>query len=185
MSVEIIALFADWGPAVEAYRASGTDFYWDPFQRGEEPSFAEVHDLGGFKRFLRTESFYLDLEEKLAAADRERVEPFMRLIGAYSSPEDWKGYPADDIVTDSDGPTPEDHMFSMRPAKVVHALEVAEGIPWQAIEAACERLDLASGRNDVWTIGSYDEFAWILSTYIDWMKRAAEGGRGLIVLASI
>lgn len=185
MSVEIIALIADWEPAVEAYRASGTDFYWDPFERGETPPFAEVHDLGGFKRFLQTQSFYLDIEEELAAADRERIEPFMRLIGAYSTAADWNGYPADDIVADSDGPPPEDHMFSMRPAKVVHALELAQGIPWPVIEAACERLDLGSGRIDVGTISSYDQFVWILTTYIEWMKRAASAGRGLIVLASI
>jgi len=186
MAVEIIALFADWEPAVAAYRESGTDFYWDPFERGvDEPPFAEVEDLGGFKVFLSVRGFYLELRDELAAADRALLEPFMRLIGEYSAVEDWNGHPADDIVNDSDGPPPDDHMFSMRPAKVLHALEVAQAIPWQAVEEACERLDLGSDRDDPRSIGGYHQFEWILTTYIGWMQRAAAAERGLIVLASI
>jgi hypothetical protein len=183
MAVEIIALFADWKPAVAAYRESGTDFYWDAFDRGVEPPFAEVQDLGGFKVFLGVQGFYLQLRDELAAADRERLEPFMRLIGEYSTVGDWNGHPADDIVNDSDGPPPEDHMFSMRPAKVLHALEVAQAIPWRAVEEACERLDL--GSDHARSISGYHQFEWILTTYIGWMRRAAAAERGLIVLASI
>jgi hypothetical protein len=143
MSVQIIALFADWEPAVEAYRAFGTDFYWGLFERGiEEPPFAGVEDFGGFKRFLDTSGFYLELEDELDPADRERVEPFMRLIGAHHTDDDWdlEFNPAYDIVIDADGPPPEDPMmFAMRPAKVLHAIELARALPWNAIEDASGR----------------------------------------------
>ena len=76
-------------------------------------------------------------------------------------------------------------MFSMRPAKVLHVLELARAIPWEAVERACGRLDLASAEHDVWRIAGYQDFEWILTTYIGWMERAAAMGRGLIVLASI
>jgi hypothetical protein len=187
MSVEIIALIADWQPAVEAYRSSGTDFYFE-LDEDEEPPFAEVDDLGGFKRFLNTESFYYKLASELPASERERLEPFLRLIGAYHTPEDWEQEfePANDLLSDAGGPPPEDPMmFAMRPSKVPLALEFAEAIPWEAVEAACGRLDLTAAREDVWRISGFDDFSWILTTYINWIKRAAATGRGLIVIVDM
>jgi hypothetical protein len=76
-------------------------------------------------------------------------------------------------------------MFAMRPAKVLHAIELAQALPWKAIEDACGRFDLTATQHDTWFISGFGDFEWILTTYIDWMKRAAAAGRGLIVLASI
>jgi hypothetical protein len=48
-----------------------------------------------------------------------------------------------------------------------------------------ERLDLDGAERDIWRISGFQDFRWILTTYIEWMERAAAMERGLIVLVSI
>jgi hypothetical protein len=187
MGVSFIGLIAEWAPAVEAYRASGTDFYWDTEEDAEIP-FAEEDYVGGFKRFLDLSSFYLKIQPELSDRDRECIEPFLRLVGGFQTAEDLKldTHPVNDLLVDAGGPQPEEYIpFTMRPSTVRLALELAEYIPWQALEAACDRVDFSDVAGDSWFLQGYDDLEWMLGIYLSWLKEAAAANRGLIVLVSM
>jgi hypothetical protein len=188
MGVNFIGLIAEWAPAVEAYRASGTDFYWDTDEDAELP-FADEDYLGGFKRLMDLSNCYLKISPELSDEEREGIEPFLRLVGGFETERDREldTSPVNDLLADAGGsPRPDEYIpFTMRPSTVRLALELAEYIPWKALEAACARTDFSDVAGNSWFLQGYDDLEWMLDIYLDWMKQAAALDRGLIVLVSM
>lgn len=179
-----IGLIAEWAPAVEAYRAAGTDFYWDTDEDEDLPFPAEEDYLSGFKRFQDLRNCYARIRPQLLPAEREGVEPFLRLVRGFGY-DDYRDLD-NDLLADAGGPPPEEPIeFAMRPSTVHRALELAAKIPWQALEAACDRTDFSDAVGKIWRLQGYGDLHWMLGIYLGWMKEAAAADRGLIVLVSI
>jgi hypothetical protein len=67
MGANHIGLIAEWAPAVEAYRAAGTHFYW-VIEDGEELPFpAEEDYFGGYKRFRDLSNCYSRIRPQRSA----------------------------------------------------------------------------------------------------------------------
>lgn len=200
MGIDIYALIMDWEPAVEAYRAAGgLDFYWDanaqiefaserartqgtPLPWPEVPEavpFAEDQWAPPGKAFTAAGRFYLELSDRLEPELLARTDPVFETI----YPE--KLSDINDLKADSGGPDDFDVLYALRPSSVKLALERIEALPWEAMRAAGEGIELPYGSRVPGYGMDFSQFEGIVLSHVDWLRKAAAADRGVLVFWSI
>jgi hypothetical protein len=200
MGIDIYALIMDWEPAVEAYRAAGgLDFYWDasaridfevekarrertPLPWPEVPEavpFAEEQWAPPGKAFTAAGRFYLELSDRLEPELLARTEPVFDMIYPQTLSD------VNDLRADSGGPDDFDVLYALRPSSVKLVLERVEALPWEAMRAAGDGIDLRYMGQGPGCGMDFSQFEGIVGSHAGWLREAAAADRGVLVFWSI
>ncbi|MFC3492610.1 hypothetical protein [Glycomyces rhizosphaerae] len=200
MGIDIYALIMDWKPAVEAYRAAGgLDFYWDasaqidfeverarrrrtPLPWPEVPQvvpFAEEQWAPPGKAFTAAGTFYLELSDHLEPELLARTAPVFDTIYPQKMSD------INDLKADSGGPDDFDVLYALRPSSVELMLERIEALPWEAMRAAGEGIELSYMGQAAGHGLDFSQFKGIIDIHVGWLREAAATDRGLLVFWSV
>lgn len=186
MGYDAFCLVTEWPPAVVAYRETcNMDFYWladEPtdFEAPTLPYAVERHFWGGWA-FQAATFFYESLRPHLPGSGRETAEGFLRMI----YPETCGGDIINDLAEDAGvSPSEDDSLwYSMRPGTVVQAVARADALDWSQIGAVAGAVADQLSTDDRY-MPDVDWFRHVVDIHAQWLREAAETGRGAIVLVS-
>jgi hypothetical protein len=185
MTYSPICLITEWQPMVGAYRAAGSmDFYWD----ADDPVDLEAPTLP----YTIERSFFLGWAFQAAAWFYESLRPHLphgvlQPSDAFLTmlyPEAVDGQPVNDLATDAGiaSGTGDNLWYAMRPSTVTRAVGLSDAVPWAQIETIGESADHLTIDEDY--MPDVGWFLTVLSHHQQWLREAAETGRGVVVLVS-